>query len=61
MAMTIPGIGQTLPCYQGNRVTACEKLDCKTHGNTFNGLIFSLACDHGVSGIIPFEVSINWN
>ena len=44
---------------------ACEKLYIlivKRMQILINGLnLFSLASDHGISGIMPFEVSININ
>ena len=60
--MIVPGISQTIRRFQGNHVTACEKryiLIIKRMKIQMNGLnLFSLANDHGISGIIPFEVSI---
>ena len=60
--MIVSGISQTLRRYQGNKVMACEKLyiwivkHMQIEINIIH--LFSLASDHGISGIMPFEVSI---
>ena len=54
--MIVPGISHTLRCYQGKTLY----FDGKMHENIMNALNFlSLANDHGISGIMPFKVSIN--
>ena len=59
--MIVTGISQTLRRYQGNNVMACEKRYIwivKCMKISMNGLnLFSLASDHGISGIMPYEVS----
>lgn len=54
MVMIVPDVSQTLRYYHGNCVIYCEKLDfdLKTHGN------INEWCDHGISRITPFKVSM---
>ena len=59
--MIDPGISQTFRRYQGNEIMACEILyiwivkHMKINKLSLN--LFSLANDHGISGILPFELS----
>lgn len=66
MVLIVLGISQTLMCYQGNLVIACDAnndFNCKMYENInsdhYNGHTNINKSDHDINRIMPFEASRN--